>query len=439
MQIRRKTALLTAAVCVMVCGGVGNLPENAVTVQAEETEGTYGDLTYMKYDDYVEITGCDKSVEAVIIPDEIEGLPVTGIDKFTFYRSNLSSVVISKNVTSIGDWAFEESPNLISVTIPDGVTHIGKGAFEACTSLTDVVIPESVTSIGAMAFYKCTSLRSANIPENITSVGGNAFWDTPWLSAQFEDNPLLIVNHMVIDANPDAYYSDLTIPDDITHIGDNAFSKCSRLYSVTIPDSVTSIGSAAFQECRYLTDVTVPDSVTSIGSAAFSECESLTSVTLPDGISVIDDYMFHNCSQLPVVTVPEHVTSIGSFAFSHCSFLTTVIIPRGVESIGMCAFEQCTRLTDIYYAGTEEEWAAMEITDFGNNTLSKAVIHFNSTGPMAGDCNNDDALTVADAVLLQKHLLSAEKLTYRQNADLDGNGVVNAADLSVLKHMLLGN
>ena len=39
---------------------------------------------------------------------------------------------------------------------------------------------------------------------------------------------------------------DVTIPDGVTSIGDNAFLGCSSLTSVTIPNSVTSIGFWAF-------------------------------------------------------------------------------------------------------------------------------------------------------------------------------------------------
>ena len=48
--------------------------------------------------------------------------------------------------------------------------------------------------------------------------------------------------------------------------------------SVTIGNNVTSIGSEAFRDCRRLTSVTIPESVTSIGYDAFSFCSSLTDV-----------------------------------------------------------------------------------------------------------------------------------------------------------------
>jgi hypothetical protein len=50
--------------------------------------------------------------------------------------------------------------------------------------------------------------------------------------------------------------------------------------ATTIPNNVTSIGQYAFSGCYGLTSVEIPNSVTSIGSSAFSVCSGLTSVTI---------------------------------------------------------------------------------------------------------------------------------------------------------------
>ena len=57
----------------------------------------------------------------------------------------------------------------------------------------------------------------------------------------------------------------------------------------------------------------------------------------------------------------------------------------------------------------------------------------------AGDVNCDNLVTIADAVLLQKHLLGNQPLTDTQyaQADISGDGSVSAADLTLLKHQLL--
>ena len=322
--------------------------------------------------------GCT-SLNSVAIPDG-----VTSIDSNAFYEcTSLNSVAIPDGVTSIGDRAFYKCTSLIRVTIPDSVTSIGDGAFEYCTSLTSITIPDSVTSIGDSAFIYCDgltsitipdsvtsigdtafsgciSLTSITIPDSVTSIGSSAFSGTPWLTNQQAEDPLVIVNGILIDG--ETCIGDVTIPDGVTSIGDTAFSYCDGLTSITIPDSVTSIRDYAFFNCYSLTSITIPDSVTSIGDHAFSSCISLTSITIPGS-----------------------VTSIRSESFSFCTSLIRVTIPDSVTSIEIGAFYGCSNLTDVYYTGTEEEWDAIDFRDFGaffNDALFNATIHFQSSDPI---------------------------------------------------------
>ena len=112
------------------------------------------DLTWTTTDGEVTVIDCDKAATGeLIIPDTIEGNPVT----------------------SIGDSAFEGCDRLKSITIPDSVTSIGTYAFFGCSSLTSIAIPDSVTSIGVRAFAVCRNLTSITIPDGVTSIGGLSF------------------------------------------------------------------------------------------------------------------------------------------------------------------------------------------------------------------------------------------------------------------------
>ena len=92
-----------------------------------------------------------------------------------FHCTNLSSITLSNNITSIGSSAFEDCTNLTSITIPGSVTSIGLAAFCNCTKLTSITIPDSVTTIDLEAFKNCSSLTSITIPGSVTSIGPYVF------------------------------------------------------------------------------------------------------------------------------------------------------------------------------------------------------------------------------------------------------------------------
>ncbi len=338
----------------------------------------------------------------VIFGDSVEEIPA-----FLFYvsdsdyRPKIKSVTIGCNVTSIGDYAFENCSSLTSITIPDSVTNIGSYAFyntglyndssnwtngvlyigncfiEAKTSISgDYTIKSGTTSIGDNAFSHCSSLTSVTIPDSVTGIGNSAFSGCSSLTS-------------------------VTIPESVTSIGSYAFYNCSSLTSVTIPDSVTSIGSSAFYNCSSLTSITIPDYVTSIGYSAFSHCSSLTSVTIPDSVTSIGDRAFYNCKSLTSVTIPDSVTSIGSEAFSFCSSLTSITIPDSVTSIGDSAFYNTGLYNDssnwtngVLYIGNCFIKAKTSIS--GDYTIKSGTISIGSDAFY--NCSSLTSITIPDSV-----------------------------------------
>jgi hypothetical protein len=208
------------------------------------------------------ITEYDCSKDVIVIPDTINGLPVT----------------------NIGDGAFSDCTNLTSVTIPDSATSIGEDAFGSCTGLTSVTIGKNVTNIGERAFYACTSLTSITIPDSVTSIGGSAFSGCSSLT-------------------------NVTIGSSVTYL--TGFSGCTNLANVTIGSNVASIGAYAFYQCTGLTSVTIPTSVISIGERAFFDCTSLKGVYFngdaPSGVGSKIFYYKRPPSMLDVTPLPVTV------------------------------------------------------------------------------------------------------------------------------------
>ena len=106
------------------------------------------------------------------------------------------------------------------------------------------------------------------------------------------------------------------------------FGWCRSLQSITIPDDVTSIGEGAFTFCEHLQSINIPDGVTSIGGFAFNRCKSLQSVTIPNSVTSIKDMTFYACSSLQSINIPDSVTSIGDNTFSCCNSLELIYISK---------------------------------------------------------------------------------------------------------------
>ena len=175
------------------------------------------------------------------------------------------------------------------------------------------------------------------------------------------------------------YITSVTIGNEVTTIGNWAFSYCYELKSITIPNSVTSIGNYAFYYCSGLTEITIPEGVTSISSRAFSYCSgltdvyfnaencsqayrcfyygctALTTIHIGENVKQIPDNIFSGCTGLTEITIPNSVETIGEGAFSGCTGLTSITIPESVTTIGIEAFYNCPNL-----ARFEGKWASSD-------------------------------------------------------------------------------
>ncbi len=126
---------------------------------------------------------------------------------------------------------------------------------------------------------------------------------------------------------------------------------------------------------RTMTELNVPSGVTGIGEWAFQNNDTLTKVTIPSSVSRIEYNAFGDCDNLTEAFIFSSAPSIGEWAFGVCPALTRVSIPASVTSIEGAAFYK-TGLKDVYYAGTEAQWKAIQIGDY-NRELTNAKIHYN--------------------------------------------------------------
>ena len=181
------------------------------------------------------------------------------------------SITLPNAAASIAEASFANLDNLKSVT-GRNITSIGDDAFNFCISLTNVSFPKAAI-IGVAAFTNCTSLTSVSFPEAI-EIGERAFYECESLIS-------------------------VSLPA-ATEIGKRAFYKCESLISVSFPEA-TEIGEFAFLGCESLISVEFPKAL-SIEIYTFEMCFDLESVYLP-AVTRIDDVAIRDSQKLIRVTL----------------------------------------------------------------------------------------------------------------------------------------
>lgn len=316
-----------------------------------------------------------------------EGLEI--IDRYAFTSCSGLDVKlqIPSTVTTIGAEAFRSCSKLKEeLVIPDSVTSIGSGAFQNCGSITSLKLPDNdaFDTIEQYTFAQCMSLKSVEIPQNIKEIGNYAFNVCMQLNLTFaeSDTPLTIGDSafaMCVNLNSQSG-GKLTIPNNVTKIGVNAFNNC-QITSLDLGDRVeshlTEIKDNAFNACTSLRgNIVIPDSVTTIGSQIFLNCTGLSSgsydLTIGNGLKTIASDRFFSSGQMPrakfrnltigsgvekiadnafmnqiiftgelIFEQDSQLTSIGKNAFRECGFTGNLTIPESVNEIKNEAFYGC--------------------------------------------------------------------------------------------------
>lgn len=365
-------AALTLTTGMSLSSQIGVLSLSPVTTYAaDSTQGKSGSLSYIKYSDHAEITSCEMSATSVEIPESIDGVPVTVIGIYAFQMCKIKSV-----------------------TIPNSVKEIGHYSFNRCSDLTSITIPDSVEKVGIRAFENCSSLKTIEFPDHVVEWNTKVFEGTPWIAAQRESSPLVIVNGALIDGD-----------------------KCKG--EVKLPSDLKYIASGAFQRNMDITSVVVPAGVTKLCDNVFFYCSELTSVEL------------------------KGATLIDSMAFCGCPKLTDLKLSGKLTKIDDRAFSDTTSSATITFYGSKDTWEKVEKPS--NDTFLKNAkmvfdeSHVEPTEEVAGDVNNDGEFNVSDLLLFQKWLLgnSGAELKNWKAADFIKDENLDVFDLVLMRKAII--
>ena len=292
------------------------------------------------------------------------------------YKDGQGVITFDGELTTIGDWAFNDISTLTSISIPASVTSIETWAFSDCEDLTSLTFADGshLETIGESAFSGTALSGTLNLPASLISIGEAAFATTKITAVTIPASVTSIEKYAFSGCSQ---LSSLTFADgsQLETIKDEAFKNTAIEGVLTLPASLTSIGWAAFGATK-ITAVNFPASVTTIGQQAFDGCSNLATLNFADGsqLETIGIKAFiRTALSGNLDNLPASLKSIGVKAFSELA-ITAVTIPASVTTIEDEAFLLCNGLATLTFADNSQ------LKTIGNNAFKGTAI--------SGELNN---------------------------------------------------
>ncbi|MFI3255559.1 MAG: leucine-rich repeat domain-containing protein [Eubacteriales bacterium] len=279
----------------------------------------------------------------VVIPDEIEGYPVTVMNGTFAGKEELERVTLPKKLETLVIATFQDCIKLKTIHFPSSLKKIGINAFMNCTSLEEITVSDSAALIEKMSldldvFEDCPKLCDEN---------GFIILKTLLLSYQGTESQVTIPDG-ITKISEAAFYDNrivtsVVVPDSVTIVGKQAFYQCVNLTEITLSKELKTIGQEAFFDCKKLEQISLPEQVKEIEKGVFSDCVSLKEIQWSENLEFILDDAFSGCYSLEEISFPENLNCIKK-SFVGCINLQKITIPPSVNSIYKKAFEKCNSL-----------------------------------------------------------------------------------------------
>ncbi len=337
---------------------------------------------------------------------------------FYSYMDKVNTVYIGKDVTTIGDYAFNRCERLYNIYFEEGSVfeEVGTYAFRACHRLAGISLPATTRRVSDYAFFKCGAMKYFKVAENsvLEYIGREAFAENHYLETMdLPGTVTSIGDRLIIRGNSDVVLN--VVEDSFAYhfAKNNGFNYSlvegvvAPLYKGTLTDSITwelypngkliiaglgampdysSQNNQPWRSVSHLVKaVSIGKDITAIGNYAFAYCDNLETIEFEAGSALerIGVLAFRSAGKVREVVIPDGVTYVATYAFGTCVSLESVYVPQGVEYIHPKAFVESTKAVLNVAEGTYAEEYAVA------NGVAHTVRAFEYTAIESGTCGEN--------------------------------------------------
>lgn len=309
----------------------------------------------------------------LVIPEEIKGIKVTGINESAFKdNTKLQTVTFNKNIKTIPYEAFSGCINLKSVHFTDAIKTIGAKAFFGCVSLTDITLPQSLNYLGLSAFGGCTNIESvdfADTPNGFVRWMGYPFSGSKWWKTCLLAQKPVILKKTLCHAM--GLKGNVVLSGkEINGIASNAFENNTKVRSIKT-SGVKFIGHQAFARCSVKSVEIKGDC--QLEEALFYGDKKLRNVAIK-GAHTYGADIFDGCKSIRKIVFGKEINKLYRGTFEKCSQLRTLkllsekkIVWKKENEIKHSAnndyLEGCNKLKDIYMMSSKVSKQMKHISD----------------------------------------------------------------------------
>ncbi|MEI6579579.1 MAG: leucine-rich repeat domain-containing protein [Eubacteriales bacterium] len=208
----------------------------------------------------------------LVVPDEIEGKPVTRIDKFGIANAeSLLIITIGKNVREVDNLGIVNNPNLFKFEVNEKNKYL--------CAIDGVLFNKNRTKLIVYPERK-------QEPYRVEYLDIKKYKSIPSVPAATQETDQIYI-----------------VPDGVEELAPHCFYRVDMLEKLVLPHSLKLIGTAALFQMYSLKEINFPEGLQTISRDGVSFCSSLTQIELPSTIKKLDEYAFFDCRKVKTVTV----------------------------------------------------------------------------------------------------------------------------------------